>query len=77
MVHFTFTCISSLSQKIIIGIFQDVAGNHPEIFDLVVKIIHWLYEQEILSENSIVNWFNNPSPEPDLDNAKRVRNKVM
>ncbi|XP_054276313.1 translation initiation factor eIF-2B subunit epsilon-like [Macrosteles quadrilineatus] len=67
---------SQTAQKDCLLAIEDVAGSNPEIFAVLVKIIHWLYEQDILSEDNILNWYKNPSVDADPENSKRVRQQV-
>ncbi|XP_046672780.1 basic leucine zipper and W2 domain-containing protein 2-like [Homalodisca vitripennis] len=44
--------------------------------EVAMKIINFLYEKEILSEEAILDWYCNPSYDTDVENGKKVRNQV-
>uniref|UniRef100_A0A1B6KND8 Translation initiation factor eIF2B subunit epsilon n=1 Tax=Graphocephala atropunctata TaxID=36148 RepID=A0A1B6KND8_9HEMI len=67
---------SDAAQKDCLLAVEDIAGSHPEIMEVVMKIINFLYEKEILSEEAILYWYCNPCSETDIENGKRVRKQV-
>ncbi|XP_014255506.1 translation initiation factor eIF-2B subunit epsilon [Cimex lectularius] len=54
---------------------EDVAEMYPELRSVVMKLIHLLYNKDILSEESVLKWYGNPrsGSESEMEVRKRVQ----
>lgn len=53
-------------------ILQIFAGSSSEKLPLITKLIHFLYEEDILLEQPIMTWYKQPPRDDDLDGEDMV-----
>lgn len=67
------------SQKDCIYSIEEFCLNHEDILTprVFIKIIQFLYDQNVLDEELIINWFSKPSSLPDheVEDQKRLRSQ--
>lgn len=56
--------------------FQEFALNDSLVLQFLMKVVHHLYDTDILDESVILSWFQSPSRMHDLKDHSRVREQV-
>ena len=53
---------------------EEFGINHTDLAQTVGQVLHYLYEQEVLAEAAILEWYENPPNDPSA--LKTVRKFV-
>ncbi|XP_075213307.1 eukaryotic translation initiation factor 2B subunit epsilon [Lycorma delicatula] len=67
---------STDSQKDCLLAIEDVAESLTRLQEVLIQLIHFLYNQDILYADSIDWWYENPSGSIDVNIAEELRAKV-
>jgi len=68
---------SKSGQKYFLEGIEEVLARHSEYLDIVAKILHFLYDEDILEDSVILTWMENDGKDGELMEKVKVKCKAL
>lgn len=64
------------SQETALGAIEEFAANNASLAAPLVKIVHWLYDKDVISEQAIMKW-QQSEPKPSAETYRKEMGKLI